>query len=144
MPLSREVLRDALAPLFSPATMPASDAASAWLRAYAGYAQDAIAGGAVLALPLVIPPVAGEFLQAFDTGLRSMWMSAIWVGPGLTGTTAVVPPVIPSLLENSATLILSRDPVSGLEALATSIHTYTLSITVAIVLAAGTAVVPLQ
>lgn len=146
--LSPAALRSSLADLFRPESMPAGDVKSAvagWISRYAVYAQSANAGPAILTAPLVAPaPVGSDFVSALDSSLRAMWMAAVWAGPGVVGTTAVVPPVGPSLLANSGILIDSSDPQQAVSLIADSIHTYTLSITVTLVPVTGTpTVVPL-
>lgn len=131
-------LRDALRHIYEPATMPsAGDAVSDWVRSYIVYANDALAGGTKLVSPLVPQGGAGDFLVALDGALRSTWMSAAWVGPGLTGVTTTVPPLAPFMMQNASRLIGSLDREAALAAIAQSIHTYTLSITVTVTTAAG-------
>lgn len=145
MPLSPQRLRAALSPLFQDGTMPQAgpDAVARWGRAYATYAQDALAGG-TLPGPLVPQPVSGEFLQALDASLRAMWMAAVWTGPGLAGTTAVVPALVPYLLSHAGQLNRSFDRELALSLITEAVHTYTLSITVSVVPPSGTpSIVPL-
>jgi hypothetical protein len=137
-------LRDSIRPFYDPKTMPTGDVVLAWVRAYVVYANDALAGATKLAVPLVPQGASGNFPVAIDMALRSTWLAASWVGPGLTGKTTLVPPFVPFLLQHASTLIANRDAEAALAAIAQSIHTYTLSITVTVVTAAGAAsVVPL-
>lgn len=143
--LSIQRLRESLRPLFTPGTMPGKDAATRWLSAYTAYANDAVAGVTQLAAPLVPREVTGDFLVGLDGALMSTWMNAAWVSLGATGVTTFVPPFAPYLLSSSAVLLRrSTDPQQALTAIAQSIHTYTLSITVTVTTASGvTTVVPL-
>lgn len=139
--LSLDGLKASMRHLFTAGSMPAGDAVGAWIRSYTPYAQAALAGGTVPTAPLVAPPASGDFLTALDGALRGMWMSVAWAGPGLIGKTAVVPPVQPFITANFGELLGSRDPERALAAIAQSIHTYTLSITVTVVTATGAATV---
>ncbi len=139
--LSKEFLRASLSPFFRAETMPRGSVAECvrqWGVAYAGYANFATAGVAKLTLPLNPIGVGGQFFQAIDTSFRTMWMTANWIGPGVTGTTATVPPLVPILSANAQTLMQSRDPQQALTLIVEALHTYTLSVTVALVTAAGT------
>jgi hypothetical protein len=138
--LSKERLRSALDPLFRGSTMPTDNAVGDWCRAYAEYAGDATAGVAVLAAPLESFGVPGPFLDALDQALRTMWMSAVWTGIGVTAATSLVPPVQPFISAVSPALLSSYDPDFGLTLIAEALHTYTLSITVSVVPASGTPV----
>lgn len=135
--LSLSRLKTALLPLYVPATMPKSDAIGAWARAYATYASDVVAGPTKPASPPVPPPASGDFLTGLDGVIRSMWMTVAWVGPGVTGVTALVPDIRPVLLVNSTRMAERLDQQAALDAIAQSIHTYTLSITVTVTTAAG-------
>lgn len=134
-------LRDALRPLYTPGTMPADDPVLEWVEAYARYANDALAGPTKLASPLITQGTAGDFLTALDMALRTAWMKAAWVGPGLVGVTTLVPPIGPFLLQNAPALLSSYDREAALAAIAQSIHTYTLSITVTVTTASGVSTV---
>lgn len=137
-------LRDSLRPLYTPGTMPSADPVLEWVQAYMPYANDALAGVTKLASPLVPQGSPGDFPVALDAALRSVWMKAAWVGPGATGVTAIVPPFVPFLMQNTITMLQTRDREAALAAIAQSIHTYTLSITVTVTTATGvTTVVPL-
>lgn len=141
MPLTSATLRAAIRPLFEPGTMPSSDVIGAWCRAYASYANGAIAGAVKLAAPLVPPSGDGSFFNSLDSAFRTMWMSAVWVGPGVTAATTVVPPLQPVLLALSPTLTVSFDREQAATLIAEALHTYTLSITVTITPASGTPVI---
>jgi hypothetical protein len=138
--VSADVLKSALRPLFSPSGMPKSalEALDLWAKAYASYAQSAIAGGTFPA-PLVPSAVSGPFFDALDQALRVMWMATAWAGPGLGGTTAVVPPLSLVLIAVGAGQLRNRDPEKALSAIVDALHTYTLGITVTVVTAAGAA-----
>ncbi len=139
--LSKDLLRSSLQSFFDPATMPKGDVPQVmlqWGAAYARYANLATAGVAVLAVPLIPAPASGPFFQAMDWSLRTMWMTAKWIGPGVAGTTTTVPSIVPSLLRNSNVLMQSRDPQQALSLIVEALHTYTLSVTVTLVTAAGT------
>ncbi len=138
--LSKQALEDAIRPLFQPDTMPKDDAVGHWVRAYASYAQAAVAGVAALAAPLSAQSAAGPFPAAFDAALRTMWMSAAWVGPGVTATTSVVPPVLPFFAAAIPVLMATYDRAQAPTLIAEALHTYTLSITVSVVPASGTPV----
>lgn len=116
----------------------ALEAIDSWAKAYASYAQSAIAGGT---LPAALAPAAvpGKFFDALDQTLKAMWMATAWAGPGLTGTTAVVPPLSPALEAVGKSQLNNRDPEKALSAIADALHTYTLGITVTVVTAAGVA-----
>ncbi len=121
-----------------------SDVIRMWSQAYCRYAQAAVAGGT---LPAGLIPQATDgpdFFTALDQSLRTVWMAVAWAGPGLVGTTLLVPPLLPFLLGPSATLFTSPDPQLALSLIADALHTYTLSITVTVVPATGTPlIVPL-
>jgi hypothetical protein len=146
--LDPKKLKDAISPLFRPKTMPTGGVPQAvrdWLAAYVRYGQDAVAGGtAPAALLAPIPGPDGRFADSLDSALRTMWTAVTWVGPGLTGTTLLVPPLAPILEGVAAVLIKSRDPEQALSLITNALHTYTLSITVTVVPPSGTpATVPL-
>ncbi len=138
--LVKAELRQAMRPLFEPGTMPSDDPVGDWVKAYAVYAQKAIAGPVALSAPLVPSTAGGQFIVGFDAALRKMWMSAVWVGPGVTALTSVVPPVQPFILALAPTLITSFDREQAATLIAEALHTYTLSIVVSVVPASGTPV----
>ena len=72
-----------------------------------------------------------------------MWMSAVWVGPGIVGTTLLVPPIAPIILANSSVLITSFDKERSLDLMSAALHVYTLTVTVTLSSLAGASVVPL-
>ncbi len=140
MPLSVQTLKQSLRPLFQPDTMPSKDVIGAWCKAYAPYASVATAGVVALPAGLVPSTASGEFFSALDTAFRTMWMSAAWVGPGVTAVTSVVPPLQPFLAALAPTLLTSYNREQGLSLIAEAIHTYTLSIVVAVTPPSGTPV----
>lgn len=144
--LSRDVLKQGLSPLFDSRTMPRGgvpDAISFFLRGYVPYAQQATALG-TLPSPLIAEPQDGDYLTALDSSLRAMWMAVAWAGPGLVGTTAVVPPIQPFLTAIAPVIIGVTDADRSLSLIVEAVHTYTLSITVAVTPPSGTpAIVPL-
>ncbi len=133
--LIKSELRQALRPLFEPGTMPSADTVGAWCRAYATYAQKAMAmaGAVVLAAPLVPSSAPGQFYTALDIALRNMWMTAIWVGPGVAAVTAIVPSVIPFLTALAPALGSTFDRELAPTLIAEALHTYTLSIIVSVI-----------
>ncbi len=133
-------LRQAMRHLFEPGTMPSDDPVRDWCTAYALYGQKALAGVAALSSPLVPGSAGGEFLDALDSAMRKMWMSAVWVGPGVTAATSVVPPLQPFLIALAPSLITSYDRELAPTLIAEALHTYTLSIVVSVVPASGTPV----
>lgn len=142
MTLLSNALREGIRPFFSKAGMPVSAASAIgdWSRAYATYAQAAIAGGTLP--PLLVPaPTAGPFFDALDQTLRLMWMAVIWTGPGLVGTTTSVPSLSPILRAVGVNLLGSRDPDQALSAITDALHTYTLGVTVTVTTAAGASLV---
>jgi hypothetical protein len=142
--LSAGALRAAVGGFFSPAGMPRVAAVSKWAAAYASYAQSAVAGGTTLTGPLSPAAVeTGDFFADLDSTLRAMWMSATWVGPGLTGTTASVPSLSAALRSNGSRLVRSSDPGLALQLTTDALHTYTLSIIVTVVSPAGSSPMPL-
>jgi len=138
--LNPATLRNALAPLFVPATMPRGDMQSCvqqWVSAYASYASAAIAGGL---LPAAIVPTTAsgpDFFTALDQALRQMWMAVAWAAPGLVGVTTVVPPLQPFLVASAPTIFASSDPQLAPTLIADALHTYTLSIVVTVTPATG-------
>lgn len=143
MSLFKAVLVESIRPLFHPETMPGgavSDAVRQWITAYVRYAGAAIAGGTTPS-GLIPGGSSGRFSAALDQALRTMWMAAAWIGPGLTGTTLLVPPLVPALEAVGSILILSRSPEQALSLIADALHTYTLSITVTVVPPSGTPVI---
>lgn len=126
-------LRSTMRPIFEPATMPADDPVRSWCTAYATYAQTAFAGTLLLAGPLTVVSSGGPFYDALDTSLRTMWMSARWIGPGLTGMTSIVPSVKPFLAAVAPSLLASYDRELAPTLIAEALHTYTLSIIVSVV-----------
>lgn len=146
MTLPVEALKSALKPLFDSATMPKSalDAIKSWANAYASYAQSAVAGGTIPATLAPIP-VAGGFFEALEQTLKAMWTATAWLGPGLTGTTTVIPPLAASLGDVGKEQVKNREPQKALSAIADALHTYTLGIKVTVVTPAGvSSVVPLM
>lgn len=122
--------------------MPGSNAVDAWVTAYARYAKDATAGVVALASPLSSAGGSGPmFFDRLDSALRSLWMSAVWAGPGVTALTTVVPPLQPFLAVASATLSTSLDRELAATLIAEALHTYTLSVVVTITPASGTPVI---
>ena len=132
MTLDPRKLSDQLAPFYRAPTMPKTDAAGQWARAIAVYSQDATAGPLALASPLVVPITSGDYLSSLDGALRGMWQEAVWLAPGFTGVTLLVPPLGPFLLSLQPQLIRERDPRVALQAVVQSIHTYTMAITVTV------------
>lgn len=126
-------LKQVMKPLFDPRSMPSDDPVGDWCKAYAIYAQKAMAGAVALSAPLVPSSVAGQFYVALDAALRKMWMTAIWIGPGVTAVTAVVPPVMPFLMALAPALISTFDPELAPSLIAEALHTYTLSIIVSVI-----------
>lgn len=118
---------------------------SRWCSIYSTWASSAIAGPTVLSKPLTTATVVtGDFFDSLDASFRSMWMSAVWVGPGVTAITTVIPPLQPFLRSLSASLISSYDPELAPTLISTALHTYTLGITVTITPITGTPfIVPL-
>lgn len=131
-------LRAAIRPLFDPPTMPAADPLGGWMKAYASYAQDAIAGPVVLASPLVTQGTGLFTFDILDAALRAMWTAAAWIGPGVTAATTLVPPLSPLLLALTPTLVASYDPELAPTLIAEALHTYTLSVVVTVTPASGT------
>lgn len=138
--LIKSELRQALRPLFEPGTMPSANPVGDWCKAYATYAQKAMAGVVALAAPLVPSSAPGQFHAAFDAALRKMWMTAVWVGPGVTAVTAVVPPVIPFLVALAPALNSTFDRELAPTLIAEALHTYTLSIVVSVIPPTGSPV----
>lgn len=144
MTLDPQVLRTALAPLFDPSGMPTGDPVAAWTQAYVKYAAAAIAGGTAPTTLEAGTATGPDFFTALDLALRTMWTAVAWVGPGLTGTTLLVPPLQPLIVPSAPAIIASSDPQVALSLIVAGLHTYTLSITVTVVPASGTpSVVPL-
>lgn len=138
MPLTSAALRGAISSLFEQGTMPYDDAIFSWIKAYSSYTDGVIAGPVLLATPLV-PSAHGEFsFDALDAALRSLWMSAVWVGPGVVAVTSLVPPVQPFLAALTTTLNASFDRDLAPTLLSEALHTYTLSIAVTVTPATGT------
>jgi hypothetical protein len=122
----------------------ALEAIDSWAKAYASYAQSAIAGGTV---PIALAPVAvqGPFFEALDQTLKAMWMASAWIGPGLTGVVSAVPVLSPVLRVVGTSQLKNRDPEAALSEIADALHTYTLGVAVTITTAAGvSSVVPLR
>ena len=143
MSLAKAALLESLRPLFQPKTMPSggvSDAVRQWVSAYIAYAEKATAGGTVPS-PLVPGGASGRFSVALDQALRTMWMAAAWTGPGLAGTTLLVPPLVPLLETVGTTLLKSRDQGQALSLISDALHTYTLGITVTVVTPPGASVI---
>lgn len=147
MTLDPSTLKEGLRPLFDPSGMPRGpvpDAVFTWITAYCGYAQSASAGGTVPATLVPLRGPIGTFADSLDSALRVMWGAVAWTGPGLIGKTLLVPPLQGFLSPVSARLIGSRDPSLALSLITDALHTYTLSITVAVVTPSGvTVTVPL-
>jgi len=140
--LSPAVLASAMRPFFVPGSMPRSQGATAWMRAYAGYAQSATALPCVLAAPLAVPSSDGPFFSVIDALMASMWASALWAAPGFAGITVPPPPVSPVLL--SLGLVGVTDPGSAVQLVSSALHTYTIGLTVTVTSATGvTSVVPI-
>lgn len=135
--LSKELLRSSLADMFDPASMPREDAVGQWVNRYLPYARMANAGPALVVQisPIVIQTL--DFFSSLDASLSATWQTCIWAGLGVTGVTSVVPPLSPSLLSIGSSLIASQDPGLGLQLITEAIHTYTLSIVVTVLSAAG-------
>lgn len=136
--LSADALRGQIRPLFDPDTMPGPDPVLAWTKAYSAYAQTVLAGPVALAAPLAPVGGDGQFFDALEAALRSMWMTAAWVGPGVTASTTSVPPLRPLLDSLSPEIISSYDRELAPSLIAEAIHTYTLSIVVTVVPSSGT------
>jgi hypothetical protein len=136
--LAKSELKQAMQHLFDPASMPADNSVADWCRSYAKYAQKAMAGAVVLASPLVPQSSAGKFLPSLDVALKAMWMSAVWVGPGVTAVTSVVPSVQPFLAGLAPVLVTSFDRGLAATLIADALHTYTLSIVVSVIPPTGT------
>ena len=141
MTLDPSVLRNSIKGFFDPPGMPsggASDAVLQWAKAYCLYAQSATAG---LTRPAELIPVAspqvGTFIDVLDSCLRQMWMSVLWSGPALTGTTASIPSLASVMDPVFPVLNRTRDAGQALSLITESLHTYTLGITVFIVSASG-------
>lgn len=130
-------LRAALRPLFDPASMPSANALGVWVRSYAEYAKTAIAGPVALAAPLSSPASGPFTFAALDSALQTMWMAAIWVGPGVTAVTTAVPPLTPLLVALAPSLIVSYDTELAPTLIAEALHTYTLSVVVTVTPATG-------
>lgn len=145
MPLAAPLIRKAIAPLFTKEGMPSDDPIGKWCAAYADAVKAVIAGPVKLAAGLVPQHGAGDgFFGLLDAAFRTMWTTAVWVGPGVTAVTAVVPPLQPFLLALSPALMVSFDPELAPTLFAAALHTYTLSITVTITPPTGTPfIVPL-
>jgi hypothetical protein len=145
VPLAPPLIRQAIAPLFKQDGMPSDDPVGKWCSAYADAVKAVIAGPVKLAAGLVPQHGGGPgFFVLLDTAFRTMWMSAAWVGPGVTAVTAVVPPLIPFLTALSPALMVSFDSELAPSLIAEALHTYTLSITVTITPPTGTPfIVPL-
>ena len=144
MSVSSDALKSAIRPLFKPSSMPKSAliAVDSWAKAYASYAQAAIAGGTI---PATLAPVAvpGPFFEALEQTLMAMWLATAWAGPGLVGVTLFVPPLAVVLRNVGAGLLGNRDPEKALSAIADALHTYTLAVTVTVTTAVGaTSVAP--
>ena len=143
MTLDPGKLRDAIAPLFKPKTMPKGPVPQAvldWLAAYAKYGNDAVAGGTLPTPLLPVPGPDGKFFDSLDSALRNMWTAVVWSSPTGTGVTLLVPPLAPFLVVASGVLIKSRDPEQALSLITDALHTYTLSITVTVTPPTGTPV----
>jgi hypothetical protein len=125
--------------------MPTGDSAEVtrrWAVAYSSYARLATAGGTVPTVPSPLG-VPGSFFEALQASLLAMWTVTPWLGPGLVGTTTLVPPLAPLLQTAGKALIKSRDPQQALSSIANALHTYTLGIAVTVVTPAGvSSVVP--
>lgn len=141
--LSKDLLQKSLSPIFQPDGMPRSDALSKWVQAYHSYALTAVAGGTfpVSLVPSVVQQ--GEFFSSLEASLSAMWMTCVWGGPGLTGTTIFVPPLLPNLISIGSRLITSSDPQLGLQLITEALHTYTLGVVVAVVAAGVSSPTPL-
>lgn len=143
MPLAASDLRREIRSLFDPSGMPSSGAVEAWVRSYSRYAQSAAAGGAVtLGSPLsAVIPNGSSFFDQLDSALRSLWTSAVWVGPGVTAVTTAVLPLQPFITPVSSALNVSFDRELAATLIAEALHTYTLSVVVTITPASGTPVI---
>jgi hypothetical protein len=107
------------------------------MQAYVSYAQSAIAGPVTLAS--LQPSASGPFsYDALDEALRTMWTAAVWVGPGVTAVTTIVPPVQPYLLAIAPPLLVSFDVEQAPTLIAEALHTYTLNVVVTVTPATGT------
>jgi len=113
-----------------------AEAVRLWAQAYASYAKSAVAGGTV---PTALAPIptAGPFFDALDQTLRAMWTAVAWAGPGLAGTTTLVPLLSPALRAVGQSQLRNTDPERALSAIADALHTYTLGIAVTVVTPAG-------
>lgn len=134
MPLATPLIRQAIAPLFAENGMPSDDPVGKWCAAYANAVRLVMAGPAMLAGGLVPGHGSGDgFFGKLDAAFRTMWMSAVWVGPGVVAALAtVVPPLQPFLLALSPSLIVSFDRELAPSLIAEALHTYTLSIIVTV------------
>jgi hypothetical protein len=117
--------------------MPTFDPLGDWIRAYSQYASVGVAGPAVLAVPLTSAAVGQFTIQGFSRALMEMWTAAVWVGPGVTAVTSVVPPFEPLLIALTPTLNVSYDPELAPTLIAKALHTYTLSVVVTVTPATG-------
>jgi hypothetical protein len=145
VPLAAPLIKRAIAPLFTKDGMPSEDPIGKWCTAYADAVKTVLAGPVKLAAGLVPQHGGGDgFFGKLDAAFRTMWMSAVWVGPGVTAVTTVVPPLQPFLLALTPALITSFDRDIAPSLIAEALHTYTLSITVTVTPPTGTPfIVPL-
>lgn len=147
MTLDRSLLQRSISHLFESSTMPKGATPSAvmeWASAYSSYANAAIAGGTMHTPLIPVPGPNSLFFDSMDSSFRSMWMTTVWTGPSLVGTTLFVPSLSSVLRATSDRLVGSRDPRLALTLITEALHTYTLGITVTVVPPSGTpATVPL-
>jgi len=139
VPLTASLIKQAIAPLFAENGMPSDDPVGKWCTAYAGAVAAAIAGPVKLVAGLVPGHGGGDgFFNLLDAAFRTMWMSAAWIGPGVTAVTTVVPPLQPFLLALSPALNSTFDRELAPTLLSEALHSYTLGIVVMVAPMSGT------